>query len=139
MTADGLKCQACSVVAAPPVHELAGPAGPMPTKLQVVVALLGLGILLNFLTLSLLTAGIGVALLIGILVGNDGIRRFVTALAWINLVIGGFALAMILSAGSSQAVGVAIFGVVQNVFVIWTLGQEDVRNWMFKTAFKDGL
>jgi hypothetical protein len=111
----------------------------MPGKLTVVVVLLGLGILLNLISMSLLSVAFGVALLVGILAGNDGIRRFVIALAWINLALGAFGLVMVLSAGDSLVLMLAVFGVAQTLFVLWALMQEDVREWMFKTAFKDGL
>ena len=139
MTADGMKCQPCSVTTAAAFNELTAPAGAMPGKLIAVVVLLGLGIALNLITMSLLSVALGVALLVGILVGNDGVRRFVMILAWISLVMGGFALVLFVTAGSSLGVIFAAFGVAQNVFLIWALKQDDVRNWMFKTAFKDGL
>ena len=139
MTADGLKCPNCALSPNPVASDLAGPAGPMPGKLQAVVALIGLGILLNLVSYSLLSVAFGVALLVGILAGNDGIRRFVIALAWINVILGGFGLAMVLSAGEPMLLAFAAFGLAQSVFVVWALMQNDVRDWMFKTAFKDGL
>lgn len=141
MTVDGMKCAQCAAIlnVAPNVDELTGPAGAMPGKLVVVVALLGLSVLLNLLALSFLNVVIGCALLFGILVGNDGIRRLVMALAWISLVLAGFGLVAAAAAGATVVAAVGVFGVTQNIWLIWALRQDDVRNWMFKTAFKDGL
>ena len=139
MTAEGMKCQPCSMAAAPQLDELTSPAGPMPGKLKVVVALLGLGVLLNFLSMSLISVAFGIALLVGILVGNDGVRKLIMILAWISLVFSGVSMVLLVSLGYPLGVALGAFGLAQNIFLIWALKQNDVRDWMFKTAFKAGL
>jgi len=118
---------------------LTSPAGPMPGKLKVVVALLGLGVLLNFLSMSLISVAFGIALLVGILVGNDGVRKLIMILAWISLVFSGVSMVLLVSLGYPLGVALGAFGLAQNIFLIWALKQNDVRDWMFKTAFKAGL
>ncbi len=117
---------------------LASPAGSMPGKLVTVVVLMIISIVLNLLTLSFFSAALGTALVVGLFVGNDGVRRFVVGLMWVNLAvsIGFFVLALSLNGATvlSSVLSVGIAG-----FVVWALVQDDVRDWMFKTAFKDGL
>lgn len=140
MTADGMKCQACSLAAAPQLDALTSPAGSMPGKLMAVVILLGIGVVLNLLTMSLISMAIGITLIVGILVGNDGIRKLVMILAYISLLFSGIAMVLVVLVAAHPLVLVmGLFGVAQNVFLIWALKQNDVRDWMFKTAFKDGL
>lgn len=109
----------------------------MPVTLMVLVCLQGLGVLLNLLSGALLAAGIGGALLVGIMVGNDGVRGFMRALAAVQILMN----VVLMAAAKSQGVAVSqmaiwgIFGIGIPVFIIWTLGQPDVRDWMFRKNF----
>ncbi len=109
----------------------------MPGVLVVLVCLQGLGALLNLLSGSLLAAAIGTALLVGILVGNDGVRSFMRGLAVIQILMNVVLMAAAKGAGvSTDRIAIAaIFGVGVPVFIIWTLGRPDVRDWMFRKNF----
>jgi hypothetical protein len=109
----------------------------MPGKLVVVVVLLGVAIVLNILGAALVSAGIQGVLLFGVLIGNDGVRTFLRGLAAVNIVI-----VLVMSIPAMQAadntmvlIMVAI-SVSINGYMIWALGQEDVREWMFRKNFK---
>lgn len=143
MTAEGMKCPACSTKMMEMDSDLTSAAGSMPGKLLAVVILMSISILLNVISMSLVSAIFGGALLAGLFVGNDGVRRFVVGLMWVNLMIkiGLFIFALGLSGGHLDGTVVALSGLSMAIsgFVVWALVQNDVRDWMFKTAFKDGL
>lgn len=109
----------------------------MPGTLLVLVILQGLGVVLNAVSGGLLAAAIGGALLVGILVGNDGVRGFMRGLAAVQILMN----VVLMVAAKSQGVAVskmaiwAIFGIGIPVFIIWTLGQPNVRDWMFRKNF----
>jgi predicted MFS family arabinose efflux permease len=109
----------------------------MPGTLLVLVCLQGLGVLLNAVSGALLAAGIGAALLVGILVGNDGVRGFMRGLAAVQILMN----LVLMAAAKSQGVAVsqmaiwAIFGIGIPAFISWTLGQPNVREWMFRKNF----
>ncbi len=115
----------------------------MPGTLMVVVLFQGLGVVLNAVSGSLLSAAIGGALLVGILVGNDGVRNFMRGLAAIqilmNVVLMAAASSNVHVAGSTMAIW-GFFGIAVPAFIIWTLGQPNVRDWMFRKNFNlDGV
>jgi hypothetical protein len=139
MTADGMKCSNCVASIAISEPEMLAPAGSMPGKLAVVIGLMAISVLLNILTTSLISGGIGIALIAGILVGNNGVRLFVKALVWLQLLFQSIGLVAVLALNETPLLLASLFSVGISVFVIWTLMQDDVRTWMFKTAFKDGL
>ena len=85
-----------------------------------------------------LAAAIGGALLVGILVGNDGVRGFMRGLAAVQILMN---LVLMAAAQGAKGVGAGqmaiwgFFGIAIPVFIIWTLGQPDVRDWMFRKNF----
>lgn len=109
----------------------------MPGKLVVVVVLMAIGIALNLLSGSLLSAGINIALLVGVLVGNDGVRTFLRGLAVLQII-----WAIVILAGVGAHVGktvlviAAVIGIASPAYLLWALGQNDVREWMFRKNFK---
>jgi hypothetical protein len=109
----------------------------MPGVLMVVVFLQGLGALLNAVTGALLAAAIATALLVGILVGNDGVRNFMRGLAAIQILMNVVLMAAAKSHGAevSPLAIWASYGIGIPAFIIWTLGQPNVRDWMFRKNF----
>lgn len=143
MTENGMRCPSCDKKLLQVDPSLTSAAGAMPGKLIAVIILMIISILLSVLTFSLISAGVGVALLVGIFLGSDGARKFVIGLVWVDLMIkiGLFAFAVIMSSGQVDMLFYLIAGVSIGIsgFIIWALAQNDVRDWMFKTAFKDGM
>ncbi len=143
MTVDGMKCSSCSIKTAVLDANLTAAAGSMPGKLLAVVTLMIISIVLSALSFSFLSAAFSAALLVGLFIGNDGVRRFVVALTWLNLMlkIGALILVLGLSGGKVDGETIVLSALSMGIsgFVVWALVQNDVRDWMFKTAFKDGL
>ena len=143
MTPDGMTCSPCSIKTAALDVTLTSAAGSMPGKLLAVVIFMVISIVLSVLSFSFLSAAFSVALLIGLFIGNDGVRRFVIALTWLDLMLKIGLLILVLSMAGGQLDGVTIMlsslSMSISGFVVWALVQNDVRDWMFKTAFKDGL
>jgi len=142
MTVEGMLCSPCNITKS--VDAVSNrPAGSMPGKLQVVFVLMIIAVVLSVLTSSFISAGIGMALLLGLFVGNDGVRKFVIGLVWLDLMIkaGLVVFVVIVSSGKVDMFFILITLVSVSIsgFVIWVLGQHDVRDWMFRTAFKEGL
>ena len=109
----------------------------MPVKLMVVVALMAIGAIGGLVAGALLDAGIAIALIVGVLVGNDGVRGF---LRWAALIGGAWRLVVIAAAAQAGLLHgmIAVFmviGVASDGFLFWALGQEDVREWMFRKNF----
>ncbi len=100
---------------------------------------MAIGTLTNFMDGHYLSVVLNIALIGGVLAGNHGVRKFLLFLAWIGLIISGVALAMIMSAEFQQGMVLGVYSVAVSGFTVWTLSHKDVREWMFKTAFKDGL
>src|SRR5262245_27386548 len=110
----------------------------MPVKLMIVVALMALGIAGSLYVGALVTAGINVALLVGVLVGNDGVRRFLRGLAALYLLWGlivMFATAAYVLWSPAWTI-MLLLGVASPAFTFWALGQDDTREWMFRKNFK---
>jgi hypothetical protein len=111
-------------------------ARPMPGKLLIVVVLMSIGVMLNLFTGAILSAVIGGALVLGVLVGNDGVRKFLIGLAGVNIL---WSLIVLLGASGkiegSVLVIAGVFAIAIPAFMIWTLTQEDVREWMFRKNF----
>jgi hypothetical protein len=108
----------------------------MPGKLMIVIGLMGLGTILNLAAGGYVSAVIDIALLLGVLAGNDGVRQFLRGLAVVQII-----WAVVVVAGATAITGspvfliAAIIGIGSPAFFIWALGQEDVRNWMFRKNF----
>jgi hypothetical protein len=108
----------------------------MPGKLMVVVGLMALGVVLNLAGGGLVAAAIGAALIIGVLAGNDGVRTFLRGLAAIQIAWALAVLGMASDIVAAPALLVAgIIGIGTPAFLIWALGQNDVREWMFRKNF----
>lgn len=108
----------------------------MPAKLMVIIILIGLGAVAELVAMQLFAAGVGVALLVGVLVGNDGVRTFLRAAAAIEALWQIVLLAALKSWGAhGLVVTLTLVGIAINLYFIWALGQEDVREWMFRKNF----
>ena len=111
-------------------------AKPMPGKLMIVLGLMTLGVILYLVTAAILSAIIGVALIVGVIAGNDGVRTFLRALAIFQMLWAAIVVFALSSAVSTEAALIAaVFGVGSPAFFFWTLGQDDVREWMFRKNF----
>jgi hypothetical protein len=109
----------------------------MPASFSVLLVLLGLGVVSNAITGALVSAGIGAALLVGLIVGNDGVRKFMQALAVLQILANAILIATSAGAGAAAyllALWVVI-GIVLPIFLIWTLSRANVREWMFRKNF----
>jgi hypothetical protein len=107
----------------------------MPGKLMVLVFLMGIGVLVNLLTGALFSAAIGVALVVGVLVGNDGVRKFLIGLSALQIVWAVIVLIGASALGSGALAIAGIFAIGIPALYIWVLVQEDVRDWMFRKNF----
>lgn len=107
----------------------------MPVTLMILLGLLGLGVLSNLVAGALLSAAIGGALLFGLIIGNDGVRKFMQFLAVIQILWNTILIARTTGA-QAWHYGLWIgIGIVLPVFLIWTLSRPDVREWMFRKNF----
>ncbi len=123
--------------------------GAMPNKMKLVVVFLILAVGMNVVSLALGHGGffamlLDLCLLGGLLQGNEGVRRFMRSLAVLDmLVLGtGLVMALLLSPVASPPALVALAAgrMVMVSYVYWALGKEDVRDWMFQSAFNlDGV
>jgi hypothetical protein len=111
----------------------------MPTKLKVLVGLLGLSILLAGVSSSWVSLVLNILLLIGVLRGSEGVRGLLIGLAVLGLagnafvfVIAAAALAQGSGLVGAVALGAGIIGTAQCVYFIWCLRQRDVQSWMFR-------
>jgi len=97
---------------------------------------MGLGVVLNLVSGGILSAIIGGALVFGVLVGNNGIRQLLRGLAVLQMAFAVFALAIASAVvGSGVWLVVAVFGLGIPAFYFYTLGRDDVRDWMFRKNF----
>jgi hypothetical protein len=110
----------------------------MPGKLKVVVGLLGLGLVLHLVSGALFSAAVQGALLFGVLIGNDGVRTLLRVLAGVNIAVIFVTAGPDLQHGDPTLLAAVCVGVGVAVFIIWALGQQDVREWMFRKNFKLG-
>lgn len=110
----------------------------MPGKLAAVVGLIGIGVVANLATSALISAAFGAALLVGVLAGNDGVRTFLRGLAAIQIL---WTLTLLVAASnekhadSTTLLVLGAFGIGVPAFYLWALGQQDVRDWMFRKNF----
>ncbi len=112
----------------------------MPPTLMVLVALLGLGVVLNLVDGFIVSAVLGGALLFGLVAGNDGVRKFMQFLAGIQILWNSILIVRAVGASAGNYVLWGIIGIVLPAFMIWTLAQPNVREWMFRKNFNlDGV
>jgi hypothetical protein len=137
-----------AVAAAPPIR--AAQPKSMPAKLMVLVVLLFVGSVLNFVggsTTGIVMAVLQAALAIGVLAGNDGVRIFLRGLAAIQILWVLVMLAMAVAEASDHHLAgsvlgspifwlIALIGLGTPGFLLWALGQHDVRDWMFQRSFR---
>ena len=72
----------------------------------------------------------------GVLVGNNGVRQFLRGIAVLQMMFAVWVLAMASGRLSSGVLAViALFGLGIPVFYFYTLGRDDVRDWMFRKNF----
>ena len=116
----------------------------MPGKLVVVLVLYAIAILLSAITGTWLAAAIQIGCFIGLMKGNDMVRKIVIffnalGLAWV--VVQGVQLISLLNTisaldGSAVAAagmlgfGVLAFSFVASAFTIFALTRSDVKQWM---------
>jgi hypothetical protein len=109
----------------------------MPGKLVVVVVLMALGAVVSLIAGGLLSAAFEVVLIIGVLAGNDGVRTFLRGLAAVQILWAMTVLSRATALGANPALLLAgVIGIASPAFFIWALGQNDVRDWMFRKNFK---
>ncbi len=111
----------------------------MPTQLTILLVLMAISVLSGFLQGSYIGVLLNIALIAGVLAGNHGVRKFLLFFAWISLLISGVIFAMLVGGGETTGTAIGAYSVAVSAFTVWTLSHSDVRDWMFKTAFKDGL
>lgn len=126
----------------------------MPAKLKVLLGLLAVAISFNLLgavlagsVSSMISLGVNMLLLVGVLRGKEGARNILIGLAILGLAFGGFFLiigVIALSTGRPQDIveGTVVvlssgFVLFQCGFFIWCLRQRDVQHWMFQKSMGD--
>jgi len=119
-------------------------AKPMPGKLIVTIVFMSLGIAANLVSGGLLGCAIGVALLVGVLVGNDGVRKFLIGLSALQAGWSAFILFGIVSLSHGRSLRgfeilviglIAVFSIGFPLVYMWVFTREDVRDWMFRKNF----
>src|SRR4030095_248267 len=120
-----------------PRQQSDGPVA-MPVKLIVLLVLMGLSVANNLYRGSWLGVIIGGLLMAGVFSGNNSVRQLLIVLGWLGVIFTGVALVMALMvAGASLTLGIWVvvligYSLAVNVFFIWCLAQDDVREWMFR-------
>ncbi|MBX7117240.1 MAG: hypothetical protein K1X64_23180 [Myxococcaceae bacterium] len=115
----------------------------MPNKLKVLISLQVISAFLNLILTKWIAAGVGIALLIGLVKGHEGVRTILIGLNFIGLAVMVFmGIATFSAIGHTVgqiAFGVAMLGVAHTSFSIWCLQQPDVQDWMYKKSLPEGL
>ena len=126
----------------------------MPTKLLVVLILLCLNLATNLYNLSgafagtadYVRIGLNVALLVGLLRGQEWARGLAKVTAVLTLVAGAILLLQALSLGAAvfmiPQVGIFLYGMitlalVYGVFLLWCMNQADVQEWLMSRTMRD--
>jgi len=116
----------------------------MPTKLKVLIGVLGVSIALALLSQSWISAVLNVLILIGVLRGSEGVRTILIGLGILGLFGNAFVFvvaAMAIATGGVLqglvAVLAGLLGTAQCAFFIWCLRQRDVQFWMFHRSMGD--
>lgn len=123
---------------------------PMPTSLKIVIGFFGLGccwdlyVLTTGLgsTIEWVRLAIGIAIIVGLVRGNDSVRAIVRGLCVLG-VIGGVIVTLRLVAfiGSGPAslvipgLAAGVLAIAGSLFTFFVLGQERVETWMARRAF----
>ena len=111
----------------------------MPKKLAVVVILFLAAIGFSVQQKDYVAAVFSALLLGGVLKGNDGVRKFIIALAVVQILWAGVTLVQIVTlVGMSLPTLVLIYAAMNigvPVYLLWVMSQADVREWMFRKAF----
>jgi hypothetical protein len=122
----------------------------MPSKLKIVVGLMVIGVVLSLLRETYLAAAFGGLLIFGVFKGDHTTRKYLIIVNVIGIVIMavligitvvGFVLHPELSESiplQTKVAGVAtlVYGLLEGVFCVWCLQQNDVRDWMFRKSFR---
>ncbi|MBK9757602.1 MAG: hypothetical protein IPO88_29675 [Nannocystis sp.] len=126
----------------------------MPTKLLLVLILLCLNLATNLYNLSgafagtadYVRIGLNVALLVGLLRGQEWARVLAKVTAVLTLVAGAILLLQALSLGGAAFVipqlGIFLYGMitlalVYGVFLLWCMNQADVQEWLMSRTMRD--
>ena len=125
----------------------------MPIKLLVVLVLLCLNLASNLYNLSgelaatdYVRVGLNVALLVGLLRGQEWARVLAKVTAVLTLVAGGILLLQAPALGGAAfmipALGIYLYGtialaLVYGVFLLWCMNQADVQEWLMSRTMKD--
>lgn len=122
----------------------------MPSKLKLLLGLLGLSVVVNMLMGHWLAFAVDLGLLIGVAKGNDAVRGLLTTLAWLGLVsssmtllFGVFGFVAAIDAGAVETLAARVVpmvvgasGAAEAGFFIWCLRQRDVQTWMFDRSLR---
>lgn len=112
----------------------------MPTKLLVLLGILGLNLLLNFYNatqvggIAWAPVVVGALMIVGIAKGSEGARTIMIAFAALGLVLAAIGLPAALSYGEPALVAGNAIAVAVNGFAIWCLTRPDVQSWMLKSS-----
>ncbi len=125
----------------------------MPIKLLVVLVLLCLNLASNLYNLSselavtdYVRVGLNVALLVGLLRGQEWARVLAKVTAVLTLVAGGILLLQALALGGAAfmipALGIYLYGtialaLVYGVFLLWCMNQSDVQDWLMARTMRE--
>lgn len=125
----------------------------MPVKLIVVIVLLGLSLLLDLYGLSeeggaitYIRIALNIALLAGLLRGQEWARGLAMVMAILCLIGGGMLLIQLVVVGSLAFLFPALgyiayvtFGLmlVYGTFLLWTMSQADVQEWLASRKLRD--
>lgn len=126
----------------------------MPVKLIVVIVLLGLSLLLDLYNLTGTSGGavnyiriaLNIGLLAGLLRGQEWARGLAKVTAILCLVGGGILLVQLLALGALAfliptlgyvAYATVCLTLVYGVFLLWTMNQADVQEWLASRTLRD--
>jgi hypothetical protein len=107
----------------------------MPGKLMILVALMAVGVIADLVSGAIVPAAISGALAVGVLVGNDGVRKFLIGLSAVQVLWAGVLLLGATAVSSGALVITCAFAIALPLLYIWVLSQNDVRDWMFRKNF----
>ena len=125
----------------------------MPIKLLVVLVLLCLNLAANLYNLSGALAGtayyvrigLNIALLVGLLRGQEWARMLAKVTAVLSLVAGGILLLQVMVLGAAlgaSSLGLYLYGmvalaVVYGGFLLWCMNQQDVQAWLMSRTMRE--
>lgn len=106
----------------------------MPTKLKVLIGLLLVSALGHVLSGHWIVGGITGALVAGLVVGHEAVRTILLAFGWIGAAWNGLGAVLSVLTFSPIALGAAVVGLVQSLFLLYCLRSPDVQRWMYRRS-----